>query len=277
VRNALGAVQSLLVLGGASDIGAAVAERLVPGGCRSVVLAGRQPDRMEPVAKRLRDAGAEVAIIHWDASDIAGHGEAMKHAWAAVPSGGDVDCVVLAAGLLGEQHQLQDDPTAAAELMTVNYTGAAATLLHVARRMQDQGQGTIVVLSSVAGERVRGSNFVYGSSKAAIDGFAQGLRDALAATGVNVMIVRPGFVRSHMTEGRRPTGPARLATAPTAVADAVAGAMAAGHDVVWVPGVLRYLIAALRHLPGPLWRRVSAEPRPLRAVGGGRAGVSARS
>lgn len=258
MRNALGAVQSLLVLGGASDIGAAVAERLVPAGCQAVVLAGRQEQRMEPVAERLRDAGAGVAITHWDATDVAGQGAAMKLAWSAVPGGGDVDCVVLAAGVLGVQEQLEDDPVAAAELMTVNYSGAASTLLHVARRLRDQGHGTIVVLSSVAGERVRASNFVYGSSKAAIDGFAQGLRDALADSGVHVVIVRPGFVRSHMTEGRRPTGPARLATTPKAVADAIAGAMEAGHETVWVPGALRYLMVALRHLPRPVWRRASA-------------------
>lgn len=255
MRNALGAVQSLLVLGGASDIGAAVADRLVQGGCRSVVLAGRHPERMEPVAERLRKLGAEVAITHWDAADVADHGEAVKRAWAAVPGGGDVDCVLLAGGVLGDQARLEEDPAATAELITVNYTGPASTLLHASRRLREQGQGTIIVLSSVAGERVRRSNFVYGSSKAGLDGFAQGLSDSLAGSGVGLLVVRPGFVHTSMTEGK---DPAPLATTPDAVAEAVAGALSAGRDTVWVPGTFRYLMIAFRHLPRAVWRKVSA-------------------
>jgi decaprenylphospho-beta-D-erythro-pentofuranosid-2-ulose 2-reductase len=253
VQNALGAVQSLLVLGGSSDIGAAIAERLVPGGCRTVVLAGRRQDAMEPVAGRLRGVGARVAITGWDAVDVGGHADAMKAAWDAAAA--DIDCVVLAAGVLGEQTRLEDDPAAAADLAQANYAGPVSTLLHVARRLQEQGHGTIVVLSSVAAERARRSNFVYGSSKAGLDAFAQGLGDSLIAAGVRVVVVRPGFVRSSMTDGREP---APLATTPAAVAEAVARAIASGKETVWVPGAFRYLMAALRHLPRPLWRRVSA-------------------
>ncbi|MGH9259151.1 MAG: SDR family NAD(P)-dependent oxidoreductase, partial [Acidimicrobiales bacterium] len=134
MRNALGAIQSLLVLGGSSDIGAAVAERLVPGGCRRVVLAGRRPEAMEPVAARLRAAGATVAITAWDATDIGGHADAVKSAWDALPAGdtpNDIDCVLLAAGVLGEQSHLEDDPAAAAEVAIANYAGPVSTLLHV--------------------------------------------------------------------------------------------------------------------------------------------------
>lgn len=255
MRNALGAVQSLLVLGGASDIGAAIATRLAGDGCRSVVLAGRHPDAMSAVADRLRGERAEVELVQWDATDIGGHADAVKAAWDAVPGGGDVDCVVMAAGRLGDQAHFEDDPGAAADLVTTNFTGPASTLLHVARRMREQGHGAIVVLSSVAGERVRRSNFVYGSSKAGLDGFAQGLADSLVGSGVRVVVVRPGFVRTAMTEGEEP---APLATAPDAVAEAVAGALAGGREVVWVPGTFRYLMAGFRHLPRPVWRKVSA-------------------
>jgi len=255
VRNALGAIQSLVVLGGSSDIGAAIAERLVPGGCRHVVLAGRRPEAMEVVAERLRAAGAEVAVTAWDATDIAGHADAVKAAWDALPGGGDVDAVVLAAGVLGDQPHLEDDPGAAAELVTANYAGPVSTLLHVSQRLREQGHGSIVVLSSVAGERVRRSNFVYGSSKAGLDGFAQGLGDALVGTGVNVVVVRPGFVHSAMTEGKEAPP---LSTTPAAVADAVAGALASGRDTVWVPGTFRWVMAGFRHLPRPVWRRLSA-------------------
>jgi decaprenylphospho-beta-D-erythro-pentofuranosid-2-ulose 2-reductase len=255
VRNSLGAIQSLVVLGGSSDIGAAIAARLVPGGCRSVVLAGRRPEAMEAVAERLRGAGAEVAVTAWDATDIGGHADAVKAAWDALPGGGDVDAVVLAAGVLGEQDHLAADPAAAAEVMTANYTGPASTLLHVSQRLREQGHGAIVVLSSVAGERVRQSNFVYGSSKAGLDGFSQGLGDSLAGTGVGVMVVRPGFVHSAMTAGK---AAAPLATTPEAVADAVADGLAAGRHTVWVPGTFRFVMAGFRHLPRPVWRRLSA-------------------
>jgi decaprenylphospho-beta-D-erythro-pentofuranosid-2-ulose 2-reductase len=156
---------------------------------------------------------------------------------------------------LGDQRQLEDDPGAAAELAVTNYAGPVSTLLHVARRLREQGHGTIVVLSSVAGERARRTNFVYGSSKSGLDAFAQGLGDSLAGTGVRVVVVRPGFVRSSMTEGR-PTP--SLATTPPAVADVVAGAVGSGRQTVWVPGAFRYVMAVLRHLPRPVWRRVSA-------------------
>jgi decaprenylphospho-beta-D-erythro-pentofuranosid-2-ulose 2-reductase len=265
VRNALGAVQSLLVLGGASDIGSSIAERLVRDDCRSVVLAGRHPEAMAPVADKLRAGGAEVAVTAWDALDVGSHGDAVKAAWEALPESGsgdkghekskDVDCVVLAAGVLGDQSRFEDDPAAAAEAVTANYTGAVSTLLHVAQRLRQQGHGTIVVLSSVAGERARRSNFVYGSSKAGLDAFAQGLGDALVGSGVRVVVVRPGYVHTSMTAGKEP---APLATTPEAVADAVAGALASGREIVWVPGTFRYLMAAFRHLPRPLWRKVSA-------------------
>jgi len=259
VRNALGAVQSLLVLGGSSDIGAAIAERLIPGGCRRIVLAGRRPEAMAPVADRLRAAGAaEVTVTSWDATDIGGHADAVKAAWEAMSDGDgspDVDCVLLAAGVLGDQDHLEDDPAAAADLVAANYAGPVSTLLHVSQRLEEQGHGTIIVLSSVAGERVRQSNFVYGSSKAGLDGFAQGLGDSLDGTGVNVMVVRPGFVHSSMTEGREAPP---LSTTPEAVADAVADGLASGKHTVWVPGTFRYVMTAFRHLPRPLWRKLSA-------------------
>ncbi len=258
MRNSLGAIQSLVVLGGSSDIGAAIAERLVAGGCRSIVLAGRHPDAMEPVATRLRAAGAAVAVVAWDATDIAGHADAVKAAWEDLPgaeASPDVDCVLLAAGVLGDQQHLEDDPGAAAELAVANYAGPVSTLLHVTQRLEEQGHGTIVVLSSVAGERVRQSNFVYGSSKAGLDGFCQGLGDSLEGSGVDVMVVRPGFVHSSMTEGKDAPP---LATTPEAVAEAVADGLAAGRHTVWVPSTFRYVMAGFRHLPRPLWRKLSA-------------------
>jgi decaprenylphospho-beta-D-erythro-pentofuranosid-2-ulose 2-reductase len=254
MRDAFGRVQSLVLFGGASDLGAAIAARLVSDGCETVVLAGRHPERLEAVAARLRAAGAKrVETMAWDATDVASHGDAVALAFDL--AGGDVDCVLHAAGVLGWQRDLDADPTSAADLLTANFTGAVTTLLHAKTRLVAQGHGTIVVISSITGERVRRANYVYGSSKAALDAFAQGLSDALAGTGVDVLIVRSGWVRTAMTEGLEP---APFPTTPEAVAAAVADGLAKRKVVIWVPPVLRAVYSGLRHLPRPVWRKVSA-------------------
>jgi decaprenylphospho-beta-D-erythro-pentofuranosid-2-ulose 2-reductase len=255
VRDAFGRVQSLVLLGGSSELGLAIAHRMVADGCRTVVLAGRDSEAMAPAAARLRSAGAElVETVRWDAADVDTHVSAIDAAVAAL-DGRDLDAAVLAAGVLGRQEDFDRDPASAAAAITTNFGGAASTLLDVARRMRAQGQGTIVVLSSVAGERVRKANFVYGASKAGLDAFAQGLADDLVGSGVRVLVVRPGWVRTKMTEGM---DPALFATTPEAVADAVAEGLAKGRDTVWVPAALRVVFAGFRHLPRPLWRRVAA-------------------
>lgn len=114
---------------------------------------------------------------------------------------GDIDMVLLAFGLLGDQARDESAPLSAVRVAQTNYTGAVSAGLICAKALQGQGHGSLVVLSSVAGERARRANFIYGSSKAGLDAFAQGLGDALHGTGVHVMVVRPGFVRSKMTAG----------------------------------------------------------------------------
>ena len=138
-------------------------------------------------------------------------------------------------------------------MVHVNYTGAVSVGLAVAAQFRRQGHGKLVVLSSVAGERVRKANFVYGSSKAALDAFAQGLGDSLAGSGASVLVVRPGFVHSRMTQGMKA---APFATTPTAVAKATAAALRSGKRTIWVPGTLRPVFSIFRHLPGWAWRRL---------------------
>jgi decaprenylphospho-beta-D-erythro-pentofuranosid-2-ulose 2-reductase len=165
----------------------------------------------------------------------------------------DLDVALVSFGVLGDQDQAEHDNVEAARIVATNYLGAVTTCLPLARRLADQGHGTLVVLSSVAGERARRSNFVYGSSKAGLDAFAQGLADALHGTGVEVVIVRPGFVTSSMTEG---LDPAPMSTTPDAVAEAVVDAIGSGSGVVHVPGTLRWVFTVLRHLPRPVFRRL---------------------
>jgi decaprenylphospho-beta-D-erythro-pentofuranosid-2-ulose 2-reductase len=250
VRDAVGEVQSLLVLGGTSEIGLATARKLVEGRTRSVVLAARDPARAEAEADALRRLGAEVEAVPFDARDFASHAGFVDQVFEAH---GDIDCALLAFGVLGDQERLAVDGGAAVEAVEVNYVGAVSVAIPLVERMRRQGHGTIVVLSSVAGERARSSNFVYGSSKAGLDAFAQGLGDRLHGSGVQVMVVRPGFVRTKMTAG---LDDVPLSTGPDEVAESIASGLRRSAHTVWSPAPLRLVMSALRHLPRPLFRRL---------------------
>ena len=250
MNDALGVPGTVALLGGTSDIGLAIVGRLVAAGARTVVLAGRDRAALDDAAARLGSA-AKVNAVRYDAADTDAATTVVDD---LVGHTGDLDLVICAVGVLGDAERLATDPQAAAAVMHVGYTGPAATLLAVANRMREQGHGRIVVLSSVAGERVRAANFVYGSAKAGVDGFALGLGDALAGTGVQVLVVRPGFVRSRMT-AHLDDGP--FATTPEQVADATVRALERGDELIWVPGIVRWVMAVLRHLPRPVFRRIS--------------------
>ncbi len=250
MRNAVNENQTIVVLGGTSDIGVAIARRLVNPTTRHVVLAARNTNA---ATARLADIGVDgdvASVEPFDADDSKSHSAFIER---LAERYGDLDVVVIAFGVLGSQDEFDADPAAAAAAVTTNYTGAVSAGLAVAGQLRRQGHGSLVVLSSVAGERVRAANFVYGSSKAGLDGFAQGLGDSLAGSGANVLVVRPGFVKSAMTEGL-PAAP--FSTTPEAVADAVAGALGSRRRTIWVPGILRFVFSALRHVPGPIWRRL---------------------
>jgi decaprenylphospho-beta-D-erythro-pentofuranosid-2-ulose 2-reductase len=251
VRDAVGGVQTLLVLGGTSEIGLATARKLVEGRTRRVVLAARDVDGAERGAAELRRMGATVDVIAFDARDFASHDAVVDEAFERC---GDVDCAIVAFGVLGDQERLATDRTAAVEAVEANYVGAVSVCVPLAERMRRQGHGTIVVLSSVAGERARKSNFVYGSSKAGLDAFAQGLGDRLHADGVRVMVVRPGFVRTKMTAG---LDDVPLSTDPDAVAESIAAGLRRNADTVWSPAPLRLVMSVLRHLPRPIFRRLN--------------------
>jgi decaprenylphospho-beta-D-erythro-pentofuranosid-2-ulose 2-reductase len=251
VNDGLGQPQSVLVLGGGSEIARALLPRLTRA--ERVVLAGRPGS--PTVATAAADAGARgatVRTLEMDATEPSSVVAAVDAAFEG-DGGGDIDLVVVAFGILGDQAGAEDDPRRAIEVATVDYTSQVVAGLAAARRLRVQGHGTIVALSSVAGERVRRANFVYGSTKAGMDGFFQGLGDSLAGSGVRVMIVRPGFVKGRMTAGM---DPAPLATDPAAVADAIVKGLARADDVVYVPPALRHVFRVFRHLPRAAWRKV---------------------
>ncbi|MFE7410474.1 decaprenylphospho-beta-D-erythro-pentofuranosid-2-ulose 2-reductase [Streptomyces laurentii] len=262
MKDAFGAPQSLLVLGGTSAIGLATARRLIARRARTVWLAGRPSPALAEAADSLRALGADVRVVPFDALDPESHAERLGKVFTE----GDIDLVLLAFGVPGDQARDESDPLAAVRVAQTNYTGAVSAGLVCAQALQAQGHGSLVVLSSVAGERARRADFVYGSSKAGLDAFTQGLGDALYGTGVHVMVVRPGSVRARASarakasgsEGPASEGPveAALATTPEAVATAIELGLRRRSETVWVPGALRVVMTAVRHMPRPLFRRL---------------------
>jgi decaprenylphospho-beta-D-erythro-pentofuranosid-2-ulose 2-reductase len=253
MRDALGAVQSVLVLGGTSEIALATVRKLVASRCRTVVLAVRDPEAAADAVADLRQRGATtVETVPFDALDTASHTKVIGEVF---DRHGDIDLVLLAFGVLGDQADFDADPEAAVQAVKATYVGGVSAGLATATAIRRQGHGTLVVLSSVAGIRARKSNYVYGSAKAGLDAFAQGLGDALADGGGRVMVVRPGFVHTRMTAGMPPQP---FATDADSVADAIVTGLQRNAEIVYAPALLQFVFGAMRLLPRSLWRVVSA-------------------
>jgi decaprenylphospho-beta-D-erythro-pentofuranosid-2-ulose 2-reductase len=253
VENAFGQPQSVIVLGGSSDIARAITKQLCAARTRTVVLAGRNQELLDEARDEALTHGAShVDTVIFDARDSSNVERTITESFEKV--GGAVDLVVLAVGLLGDQERFQDDSSLAAELATVNFTWPVAALARVRSLLVTQGSGRIVVLSSVAAVRVRRAKYLYGGAKAGLDRLCIGLADSLEGTGVTLQIVRPGHVRSKMTAGLKDPP---FATGVDQVADDVMRGLANRSPVIWSPPILRYVFFVLRHLPAPLWRRVT--------------------
>ena len=245
--DAVGNPQSILLLGGTSEIGLATVEAFASDRPLRVVLAGRPSSRLDEAKARLEARGCAVEVIPFDARE--GDVEVVAKAFTS----GDIDVALVAFGLLGDNEKAWTDVATAVELAQVNYTAAVGVGVALGERMTAQGHGSIVAFSSVAGERARRSNFVYGSTKAGLDAFYSGLTEALRPVGVHVTVVRPGFVHTRMTEGLKP---APLSTTPEAVAAVVVDAVRTRKELVWAPAPLRFVMSALRHVPRPIFRRL---------------------
>ncbi|HEX3258572.1 MAG TPA: decaprenylphospho-beta-D-erythro-pentofuranosid-2-ulose 2-reductase [Pseudonocardia sp.] len=245
--DAVGNPQSILLLGGTSEIGLATVEAFASERPLRVVLAGRPSPRLDEAKARLEARGCAVEVIPFDARE--GDVQVVAKAF----TGGDIDVALVAFGLLGDNEKAWTDVATAVELAQVNYTAAVGVGVALGERMTAQGHGSIVAFSSVAGERARRSNFVYGSTKAGLDAFYSGLTEALRPVGVHVTVVRPGFVHTRMTEGLKP---APLSTTPEAVAAVVVDAVRTRKELVWAPAPLRFVMSALRHVPRPIFRRL---------------------
>jgi len=248
--DALGEPQSVLVLGGTSEIALATIKELPRHRLRRVLLAGRPSPALDSAVAQLQSLNITgVESIEFDAKDTGSHGQIIDSVFDV----SDIDLVILAFGVLGDQLSAEADPAQAVEIATVNYTGAVSAGLHIARRLKNQGHGALVVLSSVAGDRARRSNFVYGSTKAGLDAFAQGLDASLAGSGAHVLIVRPGFVRTKMTN-HLPEAP--MTTNPEDVAKIIVTSLKKGRSTVYAPGPLRIVMTGLKVLPKQIFRKL---------------------
>jgi decaprenylphospho-beta-D-erythro-pentofuranosid-2-ulose 2-reductase len=251
VINAVGNPQTLLLLGGTSEIGLAICEEYLKKAPMRVILAALpgDPGRDAAVAQ-LKSAGAgAVDVIDFDAVDTESHPKVIDDAWAK----GDVDVAIVAFGLLGDAEELWQNQRKAVQIAEVNYTAAVSVGVLVGEKMKAQGYGQIIAMSSAAGERVRRSNFVYGSTKAGLDGFYLGLGEALREFGPRVLVIRPGQVRTRMSADVKE---APLTVNKEDVAKLAVTSAEKGKDLVWAPGAFRYVMMILRHIPRPIFKKL---------------------
>ncbi|MFI6167827.1 decaprenylphospho-beta-D-erythro-pentofuranosid-2-ulose 2-reductase [Nocardia sp. NPDC051052] len=249
--NAVGNPQAILLLGGTSEIGLAICAEYLKKGPARVVLAAlpNDPLREDAVAEMTAAGASQVDLVDFDALDTDSHPKVIDAAW----DGGDIDIAIVAFALDGDPEELWQNQRKAVQVAGINYTASVSVGVLVGEKMKAQGFGRIIAMSSVAGERVRRSNFVYGSTKAGLDGFFLGLGEALRPHGPRVLVIRPGMVRTKFS--------AHVKEAPMTVdkediAVLAVSAAQKGKELVWAPGAFRYVMMILRHIPRPIFRKL---------------------
>lgn len=252
MENAFGQPQNVVVLGGSSDIARAITKKLCAARAHTVVLCGRNESLLDEAASEAREYGAtKTDTLVFDAEDASNAQRTVSEAFDKV--GDQVDLVVIAVGLLEDQLSIENDATAVERMMMVNFTWPVVALAEVRKRLVAQGSGRILVISSVASVRVRRVMYLYAGAKAGLDRLCDGLADSLEGTGVTLQLLRPGVVRSRMTEGQKPVP---FTTGVNEVAENVMKGLASGDRVIWSPPILRYVFMILRNLPKPIWRKI---------------------
>lgn len=251
VFDATGNPQSILLLGGTSEIGLAICARYLRNASATVVLAclPGDPGRDDAVAAMEAAGAKSVRIVDFDALDTASHPAMIDAAF----SDGDIDVAIVAFGMDADAEELWHNQAKAVQVAQINYTAAVSVGVLLADKMGAQGFGQIIAMSSVAGERVRRTNFVYGSTKAGLDGFYLGLSEALREDGVRVLVIRPGQVRTRFSAHVKE---APLTVDKEDVAELAVAAAAKGKEIVWAPGAFRYVMMVLRHVPRAIFRRL---------------------
>ena len=243
-------MRRVLVIGAASAIAEAT-ERLLAARGAALYLCARNPARLDGVAADLRVRGAQIVGTEvLDANDISRHATVIDNACALL---GGLDTILIAHGTLSDQPVCERSVAATLAEITTNALSVVALLTEIANRFEAQHSGTIVVISSVAGDRGRASNYVYGSAKALVTTFLSGLRQRLRRAGVRVVTIKPGFVDTPMTRAFRK---GLLWAQPATIARGIVGSLERGSDVVYLPAMWRLIMLAVQLVPERLFVRL---------------------
>jgi len=244
-------MQKILIIGATSAIAEAVARRYAARGA-TLFLVARNTARLSVISADLAVRGAaEVHEYALDINDMAGHAGMIEHAWTSL---GRPDVVLVAHGTLPDQAACEASVEAFLSEFSTNGSATMALLGPIANRLDEAGAGTLAVITSVAGDRGRQSNYVYGAAKAATSAFLSGLRQRLHKRGVAVVDIRPGFVDTPMTAHLR-KGP--LWASPDQVAKHIVGGIGRGTPVLYAPGFWRLIMLVIRLLPQTVFNRIS--------------------
>lgn len=243
-------MQNVLIVGATSAIAEACARRYAGRGA-TLYLTGRDQARLQVIADDLKVRGAAaVHVALLDVNDSAGQARVVDAAWELLVR---VDVVLVAHGTLPEQARCESSPDYALAEFNTNASATLALLTRLAPRMAAQRQGTIAVISSVAGDRGRASNYLYGSAKAAVSTFLSGLRQRLARDGVNVLTIKPGFVDTPMT---REFKKGALWASPDQVAGGIVRAIDRRRSIAYVPWFWAGIMLVIKHIPEFVFRRI---------------------
>lgn len=244
-------MDKVIILGATSPIARILAMRFAQDGA-AVYLAARDAGEAARIASDISVRTGTVALSGvFDASDFASHADFIRRASDAL---GGLDGVVLCFGTLGDEDAAQIDPDAALATLHQNFTGAVSLMTFAGRRLEEQKRGFMIVIGSVAGDRGRAKNYVYGAAKGGLHTFTQGLRGRLARAGVHVMTVKLGTVDTRMTWGREGT---LLTVAPEKAANAIYAAYQRKAEVVYVPWFWRPIMGVVKLIPERFFKRTS--------------------
>jgi short-subunit dehydrogenase len=244
-------MKRVLIIGATSAIAEAAARQWATQGA-VLFLVGRKTERLQAIAADLQVRGAKLAVTHiMEATDLAAHEPMLVAAEEAL---GGIDIALIAHGTLPDQKACEASVELTLQEINTNGLSVIALATRVANRMEAQGSGSIAVISSVAGDRGRQSNYVYGAAKGLVTRFLQGLRNRLAKKGVQVLTIKPGFVDTPMTAAFKKGA---LWAQPDDIARGILAAIEKGKNEVYLPGFWWLIMAIIRHIPEPIFKKLS--------------------
>ncbi|MDZ8120347.1 SDR family oxidoreductase [Pontiella agarivorans] len=241
-------MKNVLILGATSDMAQAIAKKYAAEGW-SLTLGALEVDLLEPIASDLKvRSGSEVLTFKFDAADFSSHRK-IYDSLSVKP-----DAVIACFGYMSDQENVRNDIEDIRRTIDINFTGMATMLSVIAEDFGQRGNGAIAAISSVAGDRGRQSNYIYGSAKAGLTAFLAGLRNRLSEKGVHVMTVKPGFARTKMTENLEL--PAALTASPEQIAEAVFHGLEKKKNVIYILWMWRWIMLIIRCIPEFVFKKM---------------------